>query len=149
MPSGPLYTGNAVTFNVSGTGGGGPLSYTIDFGDGSNASGSLPVGGTTVNHTYTTAGSYPVVLSVSDGIASPAPYTSATVQVAQAVDPTAVVGDPITATVGQSVQFNGSNSTPAGGITGYAWNFGDGGTSTAANPTHTYTRPGTTRPPSP
>jgi gliding motility-associated-like protein len=26
---------------------------------------------------------------------------------------------------------------------GYTWNFGDGGTSTASNPTHTYTQPGT------
>ena len=50
---------------------------------------------------------------MSDGIASPTPYVTATVQVAAAVDPQAVVGDPITTTVGQTVQFTGSGSTPA------------------------------------
>jgi PKD repeat protein len=35
-----------------------------------------------------------------------------------------------------TVQFNSSTN---GSITAYNWNFGDGGTSTVANPTHTYT----------
>ncbi len=34
---------------------------------------------------------------------------------------------------------------PDGAIAGYAWNFGDGTTSTEAKPVHTYAAPGRTR----
>ena len=34
-------------------------------------------------------------------------------------------------------------TTPTAAITSYAWAFGDGGTSTAANPSHTYAAAGT------
>jgi gliding motility-associated-like protein len=39
--------------------------------------------------------------------------------------------------------FNSNISVAAGSITSFQWFFGDGFTSTAANPTHTYTNPGT------
>jgi len=39
--------------------------------------------------------------------------------------------------------FNSSMSVAAGSITSFQWQFGDGGVSTAANPTHSYTNPGT------
>jgi hypothetical protein len=42
---------------------------------------------------------------------------------------------------GQSVNFT-DNSTDDGGIASHAWNFGDGATSTAANPSHTYAAAG-------
>ncbi len=42
-----------------------------------------------------------------------------------------------------TVQFQGSNSTdPEGGPLSYLWTFGDGGTSTTANPTRTFTAGG-------
>ncbi|MGI5184101.1 PQQ-dependent sugar dehydrogenase [Dactylosporangium sp. CA-152071] len=42
-----------------------------------------------------------------------------------------------------TVAFTGDkSSTPAGGALQYLWTFGDGGTSTAANPSHTYTANG-------
>jgi len=38
-----------------------------------------------------------------------------------------------------TIQFEGSNSIdPNGSITSYTWDFGDGGTSTSVNPSHTY-----------
>jgi PKD repeat protein len=38
--------------------------------------------------------------------------------------------------------YNDTWETPAAGQITYSWNFGDGGTSTAQNPIHTYTSPG-------
>jgi len=35
-----------------------------------------------------------------------------------------------------------STPGPSGPITAWAWNFGDGGTSTTQNPTHNYAAPG-------
>ncbi|GLW10241.1 glycosyl hydrolase [Microtetraspora sp. NBRC 13810] len=50
-------------------------------------------------------------------------------------------GQPLT------VQFSSAGSSdPEGGALTYSWNFGDGATSTAANPSHTYTRTGTFTP---
>lgn len=44
----------------------------------------------------------------------------------------------------QACTFSSAGSSDLDGtITGYAWNFGDGTTSTDANPSHTYTAPGT------
>ena len=43
-----------------------------------------------------------------------------------------------------AVTFSSQGSSdPEGGTLAYAWNFGDGGTSDQANPSHTYTRQGT------
>jgi PKD repeat protein len=46
---------------------------------------------------------------------------------------------------GHTAVFSSAGSTGNGGatITGYSWTFGDGGTSTAANPTYRYTNAGT------
>lgn len=49
-----------VTFSASATGGTSPYSFSWTFGDGSSGSGATP------SHTYTTAGSYSVVLTASD-----------------------------------------------------------------------------------
>jgi glucose/arabinose dehydrogenase/PKD repeat protein len=46
-----------------------------------------------------------------------------------------------------AVTFSSAGSSdPEGGALTYSWNFGDGGTSTAANPSHTYTANGTYTP---
>lgn len=47
---------------------------------------------------------------------------------------------PATGTIGQSMIFNSTCSMNA---SKYEWNFGDGTTSTEANPMHTYTAAGT------
>ena len=54
--------------------------------------------------------------------------------------PTAEANGPYTGLINTAVSFNSSGSIDSDGtIAGYLWNFGDGSTSTAANPTHAYT----------
>jgi hypothetical protein len=57
--------------------------------------------------------------------------------------PTAVPGGPYSGTEGGAISFNGSGSSdPDGDALTYEWSFGDGNTSTAQNPTHTYVQDG-------
>src|SRR3989442_11610823 len=44
---------------------------------------------------------------------------------------------------GLTCSFTSTSSDPDGSITAYSWTFGDGGTSTVQNPSHTYTAGGT------
>ena len=58
--------------------------------------------------------------------------------------PTAVANVPTSGNVNETITFDGSGSSdPDGQITGYAWNFGDGGTFNQAVATHSYTQPNT------
>ena len=55
------------------------------------------------------------------------------------VPPTANANGPYIGTVGIPVSFSSAGSTDSDGtIASYAWDFGDGSTSTLANPSHTY-----------
>jgi len=59
-------------------------------------------------------------------------------------DPVAEAGGPYSGGKNRAIPFDGSASfDPDGGaITGYAWDFGDGGTGSGAAPTHTYSSAG-------
>jgi PKD repeat protein len=136
-------SGNAplnVAFTGSASGGTAPYTYSWNFGDGS-ATSSVQ----NPSHTYSAAGTYTATLTVTDS-ASPANTATSTVTVK-----VSAVGSPLTATAsalptsGQvplNVSFTGSAS---GGTPpySYSWNFGDGSaTSTAQNPSHTYSAAG-------
>jgi PKD repeat protein len=57
--------------------------------------------------------------------------------------PTAQAGGPYSGTAGAAVSFSSvGSSDPDGTITGYAWTFGDGGTSALASPSHSYASAG-------
>ena len=52
-------------------------------------------------------------------------------------------GSPTSGDVPLAVTFSSAGSSdPDGSIASYLWEFGDGGTSTTANPSHTYSVPG-------
>jgi YD repeat-containing protein len=57
--------------------------------------------------------------------------------------PIAISGGPYSGVVAQNVAFSATNSfDPDGSISGYSWNFGDGGTGSGVSPTHSYATPG-------
>jgi PKD repeat protein len=136
--SGPV--GQSVAFDSSASQGSG-LAYAWSFGDGSTppeASQANPV------HQYTTAGTFTVALTVTNGNGSSTRTRPAYV----------TIGNPpvasFTATPGSGpaphlVAFDGTGST--GVNLTYAWDFGDPGSGSAnasslSKPTHTYQNPG-------
>ena len=122
-----------VNFTNSSTGGAPPLSFQWNFGDGNTS--TLP----NPSNTYTTTGSYTVTLITTDanGCADTAVINSY-VNINN-LTANFTPNDPVICE-GQSVSFTNTSSP---GATNWAWNFGDGGTSTAQNPNHTYTTAGT------
>lgn len=106
-------------------------SYNWDFGDGTTGSGVAP------QHTYTSAGDYTVKLVVADnrgGTATVSKTVTASVRVN--AKPVAVIASSAN---GLKVSFDGTGSTDSDGtVASYAWDFGDGTTSTNASPVHTY-----------
>lgn len=123
-------TGNSYTFTNTSTGSGN--TYTWSFGDGTTSTATSPT------KVYTTAGIYSVELKVTNnGIDY---YSSKTI----AVDPMPVASFYSIASThsGGSYTFI-STSTITSGTMSYAWDFGDGTSSTAINPTKNYTTTGT------
>ncbi|MEW5763921.1 MAG: PKD domain-containing protein [Acidobacteriota bacterium] len=111
----------------------GTPAYLWAFGDGAESTEADP------SHTYASAGTYAWTLTVTLGsltasaggnfsVAAPPLYADAQ-------------ADTLTGNVPLTVHFTGSGT---GGIAPYTylWDFGDGGTSTEANPTHLYTTKG-------
>jgi len=105
-------------------------SWSWQFGDGGTSSQKNPT------KTYSTAGSYNVKLTISDGTTSNSMTQTVTVVASLAANFTLSPNSPA---VGQEVQFlDNSQGSPIS----WSWDFGDGGKSTAKNPTHTYSQAG-------
>ncbi|MEW5765066.1 MAG: PKD domain-containing protein [Acidobacteriota bacterium] len=129
-----------VAFSASASGGTPPYSYAWTFGDGAASVQQNPL------HTYASAGSYPVALTVTDGASDTATDSHLTIQVnAQGCSLACSAVVPATAETGQALTFSGS-ATAAGcsGSPSYEWDFGDGSAHAfTASPTHAYSAPGT------
>jgi len=110
-------------------------TWAWDFGDGNSA--------TTQNatHTYGSAGTYSVKLTVTDTDGTST--NSKTQSITVAAEP--VLAANFTSSVsGRAVTFTDTSTDTGGTIGSWAWDFGDGtGTSTAQNPSYTYSADGT------
>ena len=113
-------------------------SYSWNWGDG-----SATTSGVTSNHTYASAGSFPVTLTVTDNQGATGTFSrTATPSVPANQPPVAVV---TVNCLNLLCTADGTGSTdPDGTIASYSWNWGDG---TAANSgstaTHSYAAAGT------
>ena len=127
----------AVSFTGSASGGTPPYSFAWAFGDGSSSTQQNP------SHTYSQAGTYQAVLTVTDS-RSNQDTSSLSINVsAPTAQLTASAGaSPLSGTAPLAVIFSGS---VAGGNppSSYNWTFGDGGSSAQQNPSHTYSQSGT------
>jgi PKD repeat protein len=116
-------------------------SYAWAFGDGATSSAANP------SHSYTAAGTYLATLTVTDngGATDSASVTITVTDPTVNQPPTAVATADVTnGEAPLMVFFNGSGSSDADGmLISYAWEFGDGNSTTGATAFNTYTVAGT------
>lgn len=124
----------AVTFS---SGSSGNISaYSWSFGDGATSSAQSP------SHTYTAAGTYSVSLTVTGagGTNTKTSTNYITVSAASAAPVAAFSASPTSGNAPLTVGFSNAST---GNVSTYAWNFGDGSTSSTASPSHVYSTAGT------
>jgi PKD repeat protein len=112
----------------------GASSYSWNFGDGKTSSAGNPV------NTYTNAGSYTVTLTAI-GAGGTGTLTRTSYIVVTSSPPPIIAGFVANTTNGLAPLTVTFTNVSTGAVS-YAWNFGDGKTSTATNPVNTYTNPG-------
>ena len=102
-----------------------------DFGDGNSSTATNP------SHNYSSVGTYTVTLALT----GPSGSDSATTTIQVVAAPIAnFAANPTVATIGTPINFTDAST---GVISTYSWDFGDGNSSTATNPTHNYAATGT------
>ncbi len=120
-----------VIFNDQSTGE--TTSWQWDFGDGNTSTQQHP------QHTYTTLGTFSVSLTVSGSGESDTKTKNGYIVVSETGPTAAFDATPLNGDTPLTVSFTDQS---IGQVTEWIWDFGDGGTSTAQNPQHTYTNPG-------
>jgi len=109
-------------------------SHAWTFGDGGTSTLASP------SHTYAAAGTYTVALTETGPGGSNTRTRVGYVVVNEPPPVAEFVGTPTSGLRPLTVAFTNLST---GAITGHAWSFGDGTTSTLASPSHTYTTAGT------
>jgi PKD repeat protein len=119
---------------------GGELSYKWEFEDGTAF-------GRAVTRTFTTAGTYTGTVTAADDEGNKTSKDVRVTVTAEGVVPPTVdaTADVTSGPAPLRVQFDAVGNDPDGSESNllYTWDFGDGGTSLAQNPSHTYLQPGT------
>jgi PKD repeat protein len=109
-------------------------AHAWTFGDGASSSAASP------SHTYALPGSYEVALTVVGPGGVDVETRPGWITVLDPQPMAEFAGAPTSGPAPLSVQFA---DLSGGLITAHAWSFGDGASSSAASPSHTYTTPGT------
>ncbi len=111
------------------------VTYLWDFGDGNTSTQPNPL------HNYGGVGPYNATLTATsnNGCIHNTVRTVNTIY----LEPQAVFTRPAEVCFGSAASFVDNSSAVGSTITAWAWNFGDGNTSTLQNPMHTYAAPGT------
>ena len=122
-----------LTVAFSNTSSGSITSYAWDFGDGTTSTAASP------SKVYAAAGVYTVKLTVTGPGGSNTQTRSNYITVSAAAPVAQFTGSPVSGTFPLTVAFS---NTSSGSITSYAWDFGDGTTSTAASPSKVYAAAG-------
>ncbi len=123
-----IHLGESIAFSNTSTGST-PLSYLWDFGDGTTSTAIHPT------HAFTQVTTYPITLTVTNNSGKPSTATT-TVNFAPVADFSFPTDHEIQ--VGEDVPF--ANLSTGSGTLSYAWDFGDGSTSTDPAPVHVYSR---------
>lgn len=126
------YTNTALSASFTDMTSGNPTAWSWDFGDGNQSTLQNP------SHTYATAGTYTVCLTITDSCGSDSTCMPVTV----CTLPVASIQQPLPGDVFISVPYTFTYTGTAGSGATYSWTFGDGGTSTQQNPTYSYTTTG-------
>ncbi len=113
------------------------VSYHWDFGDGNSANTA------TTSNEYMAPGDYQAVLTVTDndGLTD---TDSVLVSVDNQLPTVSIASSALEGPAPYNASFtsNATDPDPSGSISSYLWDFGDGGSSTLANPSHEYTQEG-------
>jgi|GEM_PF-5381211 len=125
-PAAPT-AGQQVSFTDTSTGS--PTSWSWTFNDGGSSTQQNPT------HTFATAGTFHVSLTVSNTAGTNTTAQDVTVGTAPVSPSAQFTYSPKSPTAGQPVSFT---DTSTGAPTAWSWNFGDNQTASTQNPTHTY-----------
>jgi len=131
-----------ISFNASNSSDsdGSIVSYTWDFKDGYTGN------GVTVNHTFSSIGSYNVLLTVTDGKGA-TDTTTKNITITETLSNQSPIASftatPTSGVAPLAVSFNASSSSDSdGSITSYAWDFKDGYTGNGVTVNHTFNSTG-------
>lgn len=125
-----------VQFTDNSSAGSGTInSWFWDFGDGITSTQQNP------NHVYNSSGNYNVSLIITNSNGCTKTLTKPNyIATGAGLNALFTNSTPTGCIVPETISFQ--NLSSGSGTLGYLWNFGDGNTSTASQPTHTYTSPG-------